>query len=77
MKQINLLEDSLEVQLFYRTPCDLTLTDVGKSYYQDAKYMIQYAKDARVRAKNAMQSNENIIRIGTSPMTPGQFWVSL
>lgn len=39
--------------------------------------MIQYAKDARVRAKNAMQSNENIIRIGTSPMTPGQFLVSL
>lgn len=77
MKQINLLEGSLGVQLFYRPPRGLTLTDAGKSYYQDAKYMIQYAKDARVRAQNAMQSNENIIRIGTSPMTPGQFLVSL
>lgn len=77
MKQINLLEGSLEVQLFSRTPRGLTLTDAGKSCYQDAKYMIQYAKDARVRAQNAMQSNENIIRIGTSPMTPGQFLVSL
>ena len=67
----------LFIQLFQRTPRGLTLTDAGKSYYQDAKYMIQYAKDARIRAQNAMQSNENIIRIGTSPMTPGQFLVSL
>ena len=40
MKQINLLEGSLEVQLFNRTPRGLTLTNAGKSYYQDAKYMI-------------------------------------
>ena len=77
MKQINLLEDNLEVQLFHRTPRGLTLTDAGKSYYQDAKYMIQYAKDAQVRAKNAMQDNENIIRIGTSLMTPSQFLLAL
>lgn len=77
MKQINLLEGSLEVQLFNRTPRGLTLTDAGKSYYQDAKYMIQYAKDAQVRAKNAMQSNESIIRIGTSLMTPSQFLMEL
>lgn len=77
MKQINLLEGSLEVQLFNRTPRGLTLTDAGKSYYQDAKHMIQYAKDAQVRAKNAMQSNESIIRIGTSLMTPSQFLMEL
>ena len=77
MKQINLLEGSLEVQLFNRTPRGLTLTDAGKSYYQDAKYMIQYAKDAQVRAKNAMQSNESVIRIGTSLMTPSQFLMEL
>lgn len=77
MKQINLLEGSLEVQLFQRTPRGLILTDAGKSYYQDAKYMIQYAKDAQVRAKNAMQSNESVIRIGTSLMTPSQFLMDL
>lgn len=77
MKQINLLESSLEVQLFHRTPRGLLLTDAGKSYYQDAKYMIQYAKDAQVRAKNAMQSNENIIRLGSSLMTPCQFLMEL
>lgn len=77
MKQINLLEDALEVQLFVRTPRGLTLTDAGKSYYQDAKYMIQYAKDAQTRAKNAMQSNDNMIRIGTSIMTPHQLLMDL
>ena len=77
MKQINLLENSLEVELFIRTPRGLTLTDAGKSYYQDAKYMIQYAKDAQTRAKNAMQSNANVIRIGTSLMTPHQFLMDL
>lgn len=77
MKQINLLEDHLEVQLFQRTPRGLTLTDAGKSYYQDAKYMIQYAKDAQTRARNAMQNNDNVIRIGTSLMTPSQFLMEL
>ncbi len=77
MKQINLLENTLEVELFVRTPRGLTLTDAGKSYYQDAKYMIQYAKDAQTRAKNAMQNNANVIRIGTSLMTPHQFLMDL
>lgn len=77
MKQINLLEESLDVRLFERTPRGLTLTNAGKSYYQDAKYMIQYAKDAQTRAKNAMQGNENMIRLGSSLTTPCQFLIEL
>lgn len=77
IKQINLLESSLDVQLFARSPRGLSLTDAGKSYYQDARYMIRYAREARTRAKNAMQSNDNIIRIGTSLMTPHQFLMDL
>lgn len=77
MKQINLLEESLDVCLFERTPRGLTLTNAGKSYYQDAKYMIQYAKDAQTRAKNAMQGNENMIRLGSSLTTPCQFLMEL
>ncbi len=77
MKQINLLESALDVRLFDRTPRGLTLTNAGKSYYQDAKYMIQYAKDAQVRAKNAMQGNSSMIRLGSSLMTPCQFLMQL
>ena len=70
IKQINLLEESLNVQLFIRTHRGLVLTKAGKSLYQDAKYIIQYCKESVERAKKAMEEKDNIIRIGTSPMTP-------
>lgn len=77
MKQINLLESSLDVKLFERTHRGLILTKAGKSLYQDTKYMIQYCKDSVTRAKNAMQEDTNIIRIGSSPMTPAQLLMQL
>ena len=77
IKQINLLEEGLDLQLFVRTHRGLQLTDAGKSLYQDAKYIIQYCKDSVTRAKNAMQKTANVIRIGTSPMTPAQVLVDL
>lgn len=77
IKQINLLEESLGVQLFARTHRGLTLTKAGHSLYQDAKYIIQYCKDSVTRAKNAMEESDSVIRIGTSPMTPAQVLVDL
>ena len=65
IKQINLLENSLDLVLFERTHRGLILTNAGKSLYQDAKYIIGYCKDSVVRAKNAMSEGENIIRIGS------------
>lgn len=69
-KQINLLEKDLGLQLFVRTHRGLALTEAGKSLYKDARYIIQYCKDSVERARNAMEEKDNIIRIGTSPMTP-------
>ncbi|WP_242832477.1 LysR family transcriptional regulator [Desulfosporosinus orientis] len=77
IKQINLLENELGLQLFERTHRGLSLTEAGKSLYQDAKYIIQYCDESIIRAKNAMQKKESIIRIGTSLMTPPQFLVEL
>ncbi len=77
IKQINLLESSLDVKLFERTHRGLILTKAGKSLYQDTKCIIQYCKDSVTRAKNAMQEDTNIIRIGTSPMTPAQLLMQL
>ena len=77
IKQINLLEESLDLQLFVRTHRGLIMTEAGKSLYQDTKYIIQYCKDSVTRAKNAMQKSKNVIRIGTSPMTPAQVLVDL
>lgn len=55
----------------------MILTKAGKSLYQDTKYIIQYCKDSVTRAKNAMQEDTNIIRIGSSPMTPAQLLMQL
>ena len=77
IKQINLLESDLEVKLFERTHRGLKLTKAGISLYNDTKYIIQYCKDSVIRAKNAMQESDNVIRIGTSPMTPAGVLVEL
>ena len=77
IKQINLLESSLDLVLFERTHRGLILTNAGKSLYQDAKYIIGYCKDSVVRAKNAMSEGENIIRIGSSPTTPAQLLMQM
>lgn len=76
-KQINLLESSLELQLFVRTHRGIKLTEAGKSLYTDAKYIIQYSKESLARARNAMDNNKDTIRIGTSLMTPSVFLMEL
>lgn len=55
----------------------LYLTKAGESLYQDAKYIIHYCNDAVARAQNAMQETGQLIRIGTSPMTPAQLLMPL
>lgn len=65
------------MQLFIRTHRGLILTEAGQSLYQDAKYMIRYAKDSVLRAKRAIPKKDHTVRIGTSPMTPGEFLVKL
>ncbi len=77
IKQINLLEQELDLQLFERTHRGIKLTKAGRSIYGDAKYMIQYAKDSITRANNAMQGEEKVVKIGSSLMTPTQFILEL
>lgn len=77
IKQMNLLEENLGVKLFERNHRGLTLTKAGRSLYQDARYVIQYCEDSVIRAKNAMQESDNVIRIGSSPTTPAQLLMKL
>ena len=72
IKQVNQLESQLELTLFIRTHRGLKLTEAGKSLYDDAKYIISYCKESVDRARAAMGSEEKVIRIGTSLMTPAQ-----
>lgn len=77
IKQINSLESSLDLHLFERTHRGLIVTEAGKSLYQDAKYLIQYCKDSVSRVRNAQNNQEGVIRIGVSPMTPPQVFMTL
>ncbi len=77
IKQMNLLEENLGVKLFERNHRGLMLTKAGRSLYQDARYVIQYCEDSVIRAKNAMQESDNVIRIGSSPTTPAQLLMKL
>lgn len=77
IKQINSLESSLDLHLFERTHRGLIVTEAGKSLYQDAKYLIQYCKDSVSRARNSQNNQEGVIRIGVSPMTPPQVFMTL
>ena len=45
--------------------------------YQDVKYVIQYCRDSVIRARNAMKEEGELVRIGTSPMTPASVLVEL
>lgn len=77
IKQINRLEADLGFNLFDRNHQGVVLTESGRSLYKDARYMIKYAKASIDRAKKAGPKYENIIRIGTSIMTPSKFLIEL
>ena len=51
MKQINTLEERIGITLFARTNHGLQLTEAGKSFLQDARYVIDYSNRAIEKVK--------------------------
>lgn len=70
IKQINLLENELGIRLFERTHRGLKLTKAGESLKKDAPKLIRLSHEVASRAVSAMNCADQVIRIGTSPMTP-------
>ena len=70
MNQMNKLEGLVGVKLIERTNQGTRLTAAGRSIYQDAKQMIEFADEAIKKARQLAESEQNIIRIGTSIMRP-------
>ena len=78
IKQINLLEESLGVKLFDRTHRGLTLTKAGRSLVSGRKIHHSILPGfGGAREKNAMLEDTNVIRVGSSPMTPAQILMQL
>ena len=70
MNQMNKLERMIGVKLIERTNQGVHLTASGRSVYQDAKQMIEFADEAIKKARLLAASEQNTIRIGTSIMRP-------
>lgn len=70
MNQMNKLEKSMGAKLIERTNQGIYLTAAGRSIYQDAKKLIEFADDAVEKARELAASEQNIIRVGTSIMRP-------
>lgn len=73
IKQMNQLENRMEIQLFVRTNTGLELTQAGRALYEETRYLIDYCGKAVKRIRQAGQHNQNVIRIGVSPLTPSTY----
>ena len=70
MKQMNLMESELGLSLLNRTNHGITLTEVGKQIYDDAKFIIDYSHKAIKKAKKLQNRNTHFVTIGTSLICP-------
>jgi DNA-binding transcriptional LysR family regulator len=70
MKQMNVLEAQVGVQLLIRTNHGIRATNAGISFYHDTKFLLQYSEKAIVRARQAAHKNPYMIRVGTSMLNP-------
>ena len=70
MNQINALEARVGVPLFERTHSGISLTDSGKSFYQNAQAMVRLSETSIREARQIGGAVSQTIRVGTSMMRP-------
>ena len=70
MKQMNSLENHLNLKLIERTPSGIHLTPAGKVIYKDAKFMIDYSKKSIASANAAAVAHDTTFCVGTSLLNP-------
>lgn len=74
MKQMNALENQLDIKLVERTHRGIQLTKNGEKIYQKAKELIE---DSKKFLDNIKDKNTDIIRIGSSFLNPANELVNL
>jgi DNA-binding transcriptional LysR family regulator len=72
MKQMNTLENHLDMKLVERTPSGVRLTNAGAIILQDAKFMIDYSLKSIAGARAALHAKDNTFCIGTSLLNPAK-----
>ena len=70
MKQINSLENHLELKLLERTNHGIRLTSAGEVIYKHAKALFSYSEKVISEARRALNTEETTFKIGTSILNP-------
>ena len=77
MKQMNALEEHLELKLIDRTPAGIALTAAGRVIYQDAKFMMDYSAKSIANARAAAHAADTTFCVGTSLLNPAKPFMDL
>ncbi|WP_337404738.1 LysR family transcriptional regulator [Porcipelethomonas sp.] len=72
MKQMNALENHLELKLIERTPSGVQLTSSGEIIYRNSKFMIDYSHKSIAEAKASVYANDTTFCVGTSLLNPAK-----
>jgi len=72
MKQMNSLENHLHLTLIKRTGTGVTLTEVGKQIYKDAKFMLDYSQKSILAAREMENYSDTTFCVGTSLLNPAK-----
>lgn len=77
MKQMNTLENHLDIKLIERTAAGIRLTAAGEMIYQDAKFMIDYSQKSIASARAAQHTKDTTFCVGTSLLNPAKPFMDL
>ena len=77
MKQMNALEEHLELKLIDRTPVGIALTAAGRVIYQDAKFLMDYSTKSLANARAAAHAADTTFCVGTSLLNPAKPFMDL
>ncbi|MGN0573285.1 MAG: LysR family transcriptional regulator [Acutalibacteraceae bacterium] len=77
MKQMNTLENHLNLKLTERTPSGVHLTRAGEVIYRDTLFMIDYSKKSIAAAVNAAHRYDTTFCVGTSLLNPAKPFMDL
>ena len=77
MKQMNSLENHLDLKLLERTPSGICLTAAGEIIYRDAKFIIDYSEKSIAGAKAVLFAKDTTFCVGTSLLNPAKPFMDL
>lgn len=72
LKQINALEEHLNLKLIERTKHGVRLTPAGDAIYKDAKFLFEYSQRSIENARRMMEQDDKVFRVGTSLRNPAK-----